>query len=69
MEEDDGKLQSFMGNHGEEKNQSVQADQGIWAEFRSDEPVEKEYICFNPYVGDAVQDSGLQDRGRDGGKF
>ena len=36
---------------------------------RPDEPSEEEYICFDAYVGDALPDPGLPDRGCDGGFF
>ena len=41
---ENGKLQSPVGDHGKEKDQSVPADQGVWLKLRSDEPSEKEYI-------------------------
>lgn len=42
---ENGKLQSPVGDHGKEKDQSVPADQGVWLKLRSDEPSEK-----NTYV-------------------
>ena len=61
---ENGKLQSPVGDHGKEKDQSVPADQGVWLKLRSDEPSEKEYICLYTYAGDALQDLRLQVRGR-----
>ena len=58
---ENGKLQSPVGDHGKEKDQSVPADQGVWLKLRSDEPSEKEYICLYTYAGDALQDLRLQD--------
>ena len=58
-----------MGDHGEEKDQSISVDQGVWLKLRPDEPSEEEYICFDAYVGDALPDPGLPDRGCDGGSF
>ena len=63
---ENGKLQSPVGDHGKEKDQSVPADQGVWLKLRSDEPSEKEYICLYTYAGDALQDLRLQDRGCNG---
>ena len=59
---ENGKLQSPVGDHGKEKDQSVPADQGVWLKLRSDEPSEKEYICLYTYAGDALQDLKLQCR-------
>ena len=55
-----------MGDHGEEKDQSISVDQGVWLKLRPDEPSEEEYICFDAYVGDALPDPGLPDRGHHG---
>ena len=54
-------LQSLVGDHGEEKDQSISVDQGVWLKLRPDEPSEEEYICFDAYVGDALPDPGLPD--------
>ena len=48
-----------MGDHGEEKDQSISVDQGVWLKLRPDEPSEEEYICFDAYVGDALPDLSL----------
>ena len=52
---ENGKLQSPVGDHGKEKDQSVPADQGVWLKLRSDEPSEKEYICLYTYMEIMIQ--------------
>lgn len=60
------KYTKVMGNNAEKRHQPVPPDQDIWNQQWSVEQAAEEFIYFDAYRGDFMQNSGLPRGGRDG---
>ena len=60
------KYNKVMGDNAEKRHQPVSPDQDIWNQQWSVEQAAEEFIYFDAYRGDFMQNSGLPRGGCDG---